>query len=96
MLLPCRVEPSSSSHVFLVWGEACFRDERHPNCTHTEPGVPPAGKLFALDVEKLLGNEWKVGTCPPSAMCSRAGTCICAVGMSAMHAAATPRLADLQ
>ena len=59
-LVHCSVEPTSSSHVFLVYGEACFKDEFHPNCTHTDPGTRPLGKLFSLDLQRLMGNEWQV------------------------------------
>ena len=68
-----RVEPTAKSHVFLVYGEACFKDERHPNCTHTELGARPQGKLFALDLERLIGNEWQVQfvACPENSVLSR-------------------------
>ena len=55
-----RVEPKAASHVFLILGEACFKDAAHPNCTHTDPGTRPQGKLFSLDLERLIGNEWQV------------------------------------
>ena len=55
-----RVEPTASSHIFLVYGEACFQDERHLSCTHTQAGERPAGKMFALDLAALMGNEFKV------------------------------------
>ena len=58
--LVSRVEPTLASHTFLVYGEACFKDEAHPNCTHTEAGMRPQGKLFSLDLEHILGNEWQV------------------------------------
>lgn len=53
------VEPTASSHVFLIYGEACVQDRWHPNCTHTDPGTRPLGKLFSLDINQLLGNEWQ-------------------------------------
>lgn len=56
----CSVEPTASSHVFLIYGEACVQDRWHPNCTHTDPGTRPLGKLFSLDINQLLGNEWQV------------------------------------
>ena len=56
------MEPTLASHTFLVYGEACFKDDAHPNCTHTEVGKRPQGKLFSLDLEHILGNEWQVQT----------------------------------
>ncbi|KAK9806438.1 hypothetical protein WJX73_007437 [Symbiochloris irregularis] len=54
-----RVEPTAASHIFLVHGEACFKDDDHPNCTHTDVGTRPPGKLFSLDLQHIVGNEWK-------------------------------------
>ena len=70
-----RVEPTAASHIFLVYGEACFRDEAHPKCTHTEAGQRPQGKLFSLDLEHLLGNEWQV--CSTGARGCVAMSCKC-------------------
>ena len=54
------MEPTAASQVFLVYGKACAKSDWHPTCTHTEEGTKPKGKLYSLDFEKILGNDWKV------------------------------------
>ena len=56
----CRVEPNASSHVFLVHGQACAKSEHHPTCSHTEEGTTPMGKLYAIDFEEIMAEDWRV------------------------------------
>lgn len=59
-MVPCRVEPTASSQVFLVHGQACEKSDWHPTCTHTEQGTRPQGKLYALDFQEILADDWRV------------------------------------
>ncbi|KAL6770526.1 hypothetical protein ACKKBF_B31605 [Auxenochlorella protothecoides x Auxenochlorella symbiontica] len=53
-----RVDPASAGTVFMVQGSACTRTTRHPDCTF-QGGVSPPGKLFVIDLARLLGADFR-------------------------------------
>ena len=55
-----RVEPTATSHTFMVHGEACARSAANPTCTHDKEGQIPAGKLYVVDVKAVMGTDWVV------------------------------------
>lgn len=42
----------------MVQGSACTRTTRHPDCTF-QGGEPPPGKLFVIDLARLLGADFR-------------------------------------
>ena len=55
-----RVEPKASSKLFIVHGKACRKSEQHPTCTHDSDFAEPAGKLYSIDIQAILGNDFRV------------------------------------
>lgn len=50
--------PGNQNHIFLVHGIACLKTDAHPDCSFTG-GSAPVGKLFAVDIQELIGSDWK-------------------------------------
>ena len=55
-----RVEPQASSKLFIVHGKACRKGEQHPTCTHDNDFTDPAGKLYSIDIQAILGDDFRV------------------------------------
>lgn len=53
-----RIAPGGDGHLFMVHGMACLRTEAHPDCGFTG-GSAPQGKMYALDIQDLLGGDWR-------------------------------------
>eukprot|EP00884_Botryococcus_braunii_P007264 jgi/Botrbrau1/16539/Bobra.0327s0006.1 len=54
-----RVEPSATSHIFVVHGKACKQTPDQPTCSGSGQDDVPPGRMYVIDIKDVMGVDWK-------------------------------------
>lgn len=54
------MEPSATSHIFVVHGKACKKTIDQPTCSASGQDDVPPGRMYVIDIRDIMGADWKV------------------------------------